>query len=145
MASLPVQTISDDPTLVAILATFGAADCCWFSSVRPDGRSHLAPIWHLWQEGQVCVLTQAASVRVANIRSHPYVSLALPDPMNPIIVEGVAAITPDLRTALAPGFLAKYNWDITTDGAYDTVLAVTPRKVMSWGSHGEGRWQIVQA
>jgi len=39
-------------------------------------------------------------------------------------------------------FQAKYNWDIATDPDYDDVLEVTPRKVIAWGSHGEGRWLL---
>jgi hypothetical protein len=41
-----------------------------------------------------------------------------------------------------PSFQAKFNWDIATDLDYDEVVEVTPRKVMAWGSHGDGRWII---
>jgi hypothetical protein len=49
---------------------------------------------------------------------------------------------PELRDELHPLFQAKFNWDIATDTEYDEVIEVTPRKVMAWGSHGEGRWII---
>jgi len=142
MASSPLAAIAHDPKLQAVMAHFGEADCCWFSSVRPDGRAHLAPIWHVWQDDHLYVVTQAASVRATNIRTYAHVSLALPDPMNPIIVEGVAHPAPERRHALQPAFQRKYNWDIGSDPAYDEVIEITPRKVMAWGSHGEGRWTL---
>lgn len=142
MASLRVTTIADDSALARLFDQFGAADCCWFASTRPDGRAHLAPIWHVVHAGRVYVVTQAGSVRATNISQQPYVSLALPDPMNVLVVEGVARLAPELRAALRPLFQAKFNWDIATDADYDTVIEVTPRKVMAWGSHGEGRWVV---
>lgn len=142
MASLHVTTIHDDPALARLFDHFSAAECCWFASTRPGGRAHLAPIWHVVHAGRVYVVTQTSAVRAANIQGQPHVSLALPDPMNVVVVEGVARAAPELRDELRPLFQAKFNWDIATDAEYDTVLEVTPRKVMAWGSHGEGRWIV---
>ncbi|HHY55271.1 MAG TPA: hypothetical protein GYA08_07520 [Chloroflexi bacterium] len=127
-----------------LLALFGVAEACWFSSTRPDGRPHLAPIWHVVHANCIYVVTRLTSVRAANIRVNAAVSLALADTSNALIVEGVARPAPAMRDALRPLFLAKYNWDIATDAEYDDVIQVTPRKVLAWGSHGEGRW-IVEA
>lgn len=127
-----------------LLTHFGAADACWFSSTRPDGRSHLAPIWHVVHENRIYVVTRQSSVRAANIRANAAVSLALADTSNALIVEGVARPAPEMRDELRPLFHAKYDWDIATDAEYDDVIQVTPRKVMAWGAHGEGRW-IVEA
>ena len=134
--------LPDDSKLQALLAQFAAAECCWFSSVRPDGRVHMAPIWHIWHAGRIFVVTQSKSVRARNIVHNPSVSAALPDPLNPVIVEGQASFAPDATAALQPLFLAKYNWDIVTDHEYDTVIAVTPHKIMAWGSHGDQRWNL---
>lgn len=129
-----------DSTLTALLDQFAAAECSWFTSVRADGRPHSAPVWHVWHRGRAYVVTTAQAVKAANILVHPAVVLALPDPMNPIILEGRAELTPAARPELRPLFLAKYNWDLDTDAAYETVIAVTPTKLMAWGKHGEGRW-----
>ena len=109
--------------------------------MRPDGRAHLAPIWHVWHAGRVYVVTRDKSVRARNVAHNPHVSVALPDPMNVFIIEGTAAPAPDTEAALQPLFKAKYDWDISTDADYDLILAVTPVKLMAWGDHGEGRWQ----
>ena len=142
-SSLPVSSrLPDDPKLQAIIFLIAAAECCWFSSVRPDGRAHLAPIWHVWHAGQLFVVTQGKSVRARNILHNAWVSAALPDPLNPVIVEGSAAYAPDAKTVLQPLFQAKYSWDIVTDYEYDTVIAVTPHRIMTWGSHGDQRWNL---
>jgi hypothetical protein len=142
MASLSVTTVHDDPALARLFDLFGAAECCWFASTRPDGRAHLAPIWHIVHGGHVYVVTQAAAVRATNIIHQPYVCLSLPDPMNVLVIEGIARPAPEVRAALRPLFQTKFNWDIATEADYDTVLEVAPRKVMAWGSYGEGRWVV---
>lgn len=131
----------DDATLSALLEKFAQADCCWFSSVRPDGRAHLAPIWHVWHQGRAYVVTPSKSVRARNVACNHSVSLSLADPMNVFIIEGFAAPANEMEAALQPLFKAKYDWDISTDADYDLILAVTPAKLMAWGDHGEGRWQ----
>ncbi len=131
-----------DPLLARLIEAFAVADCCWFASTRPDGRPHLAPIWHGWHNDTAYVVTKAASVRARNIRANPNVSLSLPDPMNVFIIEGIARFAPQAEAEIAPLFQAKYNWDITTDADYDTIIAVEPLRALAWGSHGEGRWQF---
>lgn len=148
MTSLPVDsnhTLPADPQFQALVDQIAAAETCWFSSVRPDGRTHLAPIWHVWHDGQIFVVSQAKSVRVRNIMHNPSVSVALPDPVNPIIVEGVAYLVPAAEAVLRPLFVAKYDWDITTDAEYGAIIAVTPHKLMAWGTHGDQRWHLRQA
>lgn len=132
----------DDPLLARLLDKLAQAQACWFSSVRADGRAHLAPIWHVWHNQRLYVVTQAGSVRARNIQANPAVSVALPDPMNVVIVEGTARPAPEAVADLQPLFFAKYNWDISTDDDYTLVIEVTPRKLMAWGADGEGRWHF---
>ncbi len=129
--------------LEPLLEAFAQADCCWFASTRADGRAHLAPIWHVWYQGTVYVVTTRTAVRTHNIQVHPHVSLALPDPMNVFVLEGIARLAPEAEVAIAPLFQAKYGWDIVADTTYDTIIAVQPLKAMAWGAHGEGRWRWV--
>jgi len=133
---------ADDATLTALLERFSQADTCWFSSVRPDGRPHMAPIWHVVHAGCIFVVTRRKSVRSANIRSCPSVSLALADTKNVLIIEGSARPAPERRAELHPQFLTKYQWDIATDLDYDDIIEVSLRKVIAWGNHGEGRWLL---
>lgn len=126
--------------LATLLEKFAAAEACWYSSVRPNGRVHLAPIWHVWLDYAAFVVTQRTSVRARNLAHNRSVSLALPDPMNALILEGTAQESPQAAERIRPLFQAKYNWDIATDADYNCIIRVTPVKLMAWGSHGEGRW-----
>jgi general stress protein 26 len=130
----------DDPVLAQLVEKFAQAEACWFGSTRPDGRAHLAPIWHVWHEGRVYVVTQSSAVRVRNIARQPAVSLSLPDPVNVMIVEGTARSAPEQKESLRPLFKAKYDWEFAEDNPYNFIIEVTPRKILAWGKDGEGRW-----
>lgn len=132
----------DDPLLARLIARFAEAEACWFSSTRPDGRAHLAPIWHVWHEGRIYVVTQETAVRTRNIAHQPAVSLSLPDPVNALIVEGTARVTPEMKDALNPVFKVKYDWEFANDNPYNVIIEVTPRKILAWGKEGEGRWHF---
>ena len=134
----------NDPVLAALIERFAQADASWFSSTRPDGRAHLAPIWHVWHEGRIYVVTQSTSVRAKNIAHQPAVSLSLPDTTNVMIVEGMARVTPEMQDALNPLFKAKYDWEFTKDNPYHHIIEVTPRKIIAWGTDGgeQGRWNF---
>lgn len=134
--------MNNDPTLSALLIKFAEADCCWFASTRPDGRAHLAPIWHVWHQDAAYVVTRSSAVRTANIRHNPAVSLSLPDPMNVFIIEGIAQIVAEADDELAALFQTKFDWNIHTDKEYDTIIRIDPLKAMAWGSHGQGRWHF---
>lgn len=136
-----------DPTLRTLVQRFAEADCSWLSSVRPDGRAHSAPVWHVWYRGRAYVVTTARAVKTANIARNPSVVIAHPDPHDSLIIEGWATTAdslgdaPDsLWHALRPLFREKYDWDICTDEVYDTIIEITPTKLMAWGKYGEGRW-----
>ncbi|MCP4369954.1 MAG: hypothetical protein GY797_17840, partial [Deltaproteobacteria bacterium] len=75
-----------------------------------------------------------------SILENPNVVIAHPDPINPVIIEGWATPAAVMESQLQPLFKAKYDWDISTDSQYDTVIEITPIKLMAWGKHGEGRW-----
>lgn len=107
----------------------------WFATVRPDGRPHLVPVWFAWPagEGKVYVCIEAGSVKARNIGQNSRVSLALENGSQPVICEGTAAVVPQpWPEVVVDIFKAKYDWDITTDGQYDTLVEVTPVKWLSW-------------
>jgi general stress protein 26 len=134
----------DDPVLARLITRFAEADACWFSSTRPDGRAHLAPIWHVWHAGRIYVVTQSTTVRARNIALQPAVSLALPDTKNVMIVEGIARVAPEKEEVLNPLFKAKYKWEFTKDNPYHHIIEVTPRKIIAWKTDGDsgGRWHF---
>ena len=130
-----------DPLLRTLVKRFADEPCSWLSSVRPDGRAHSAPIWHVWYQGRAYVVTPAQSVKVNNIAENPNVVITHPDPLNALIIEGWATAANHQRAALRPLFLEKYNWDLSSDSSHNTVLEITPTKLLAWGKFGEGKWQ----
>lgn len=134
--------MADTDTLRRLLRRFAESECSWLSSVRPDGRAHSVPVWHVWDavRGRAYVITSPESVKVTNIRANPHVVIAHPDPMSPIILEGKAREAPARMEALRSQFRDKYDWDPAESAEYGTVLEITPTKMMAWGEQGDGRW-----
>lgn len=104
----------------------------WLTTVRPDGRPHLVPIWFCWTAGRFWLCGDARSVKCRNIAGNAHVSVALESGSTPVVIEGRAIIhdrpyPPDVRDA----FVAKFNWDIAVpddDGPYDALIEIEPRR-----------------
>jgi general stress protein 26 len=136
------KPIRDEETLQALLKLLAEAQTSWFSSVRPDGRPHSLPVWHVLGRGHLYLAVQAHSVKAANVRSNPRVALGarLEDPLAGLIVEGMGRLRPELRAEVSPLFVAKYEWDIKDDEDYSALIEIEPERLMAWGKYGEGRW-----
>jgi PPOX class probable F420-dependent enzyme len=48
----------------------------WLSTVRPDGRPHLVPVWFLW-DGQTILIFSKPDQKIRNLRQNPAVMLGL--------------------------------------------------------------------
>ncbi len=114
------------PTTAARLET---EQNIWLASVRSTGRPHLVPLWFVWAGGSIYLCVTGSSVKVRNIAANPAVSLALESGGAPVVVEGQAALLPrPWPEEVVEVFQRKYNWTITTDAEYDTLVAVTPQR-----------------
>ena len=49
----------------------------WLSTVRPDGRPHLVPVWFLWDGATFLIFSQPKDLKLRNLRHNPDVVLAL--------------------------------------------------------------------
>lgn len=134
------RTVTIDPVLAKHVQRFAESACSWFATARPDGRAHCAPMWHAWYRGRVYLVAQPTSIKVANIATNPSVTITHPDPSNVLIIEGEAVIAPQMASAIRPIMQAKYDWDITTDSDYRTVIEITPTKLMTWNNSPTQRW-----
>ncbi len=111
----------------------------WLATVRPgNGRPHMVPVWFAWHNEQVFICIQPGSVKAKNMAANPQVALSLEDGSNVVICEGETAVisTPYPEPVIAI-FKKKYDWDITTDEDYGLLLAIEPKKWMTWGETGE--------
>ncbi len=88
----------------------------WVATVRPDGRTHLAPVWFVYVDERIWIGTGIDSVRVRNLRTNPAASACLEDGDAPIVAEGTVVVHERLRPdRVVDAFRAKYAWDITID------------------------------
>lgn len=105
----------------------------WLASVRADGRPHLVPIWFVLHDARLYLCTTPNSVKTRNITAHPQVALALEGGSSPVICEGHARLVPPPWPAgVIDAFQSKYDWHLTTDTAYSTLVEVTPQKWLTW-------------
>ena len=101
----------------------------WFSSVRPDGRPHLTPIWFVWHTGKFYCGIDPRSVKSRNIHHNPHVVLALEDGTNPVICEGsVRVVEPPFSEDLLAAFFKKYEWNLLKEEQFNQVIEITPVK-----------------
>ena len=118
----------------------------WLSTVRPDGRPHLIPIWFLWDGDAVLFASKPGACKVANLRAKAECMLAVGDPMadfDVALIEARAELA-SMTTLelLAAGLLAKYSdrmcaADLTAGTfaeTYSLVVRVVPTRWLPW--HG---------
>ena len=107
----------------------------WLATVRGDGRPHLAPLWFVWLDSKLYICTGSATQKFSNLRGNQQVSLALPDALSVIIIEGEAHVaTRAVTEALAEHFFYKYDWDFRYDASADwRLIEITPAKILAWG------------
>ena len=106
----------------------------WLSTVWPDGRPHLMPVWAVWQDEAVWFSSSLGSRKIRNIEHGSRVSIATDDPLNPVVAEGPARIMTDTMSIKA--FLDAVNTKYRTgyaldflDPAKNATVRVRPRWV----------------
>ncbi|CAN5734680.1 hypothetical protein BH10CHL1_BH10CHL1_28820 [soil metagenome] len=138
-ATSPTASVAD-PILRDLVQRFAETNCSWLSTVRSDQRAHSAPVWHVWHQGRIYVVTMKNAIKVQNIAINPGVVITHADPLDPVIIEGWATQAESMRVQVSDLFLAKYDWDITKETQTHVVLEITPTKLIAWGKYGEGKW-----
>ncbi len=85
----------------------------WVSTVRPDGRPHVMPVWGLWQDDSFYFSTGTESRKARNLAANPHCVVHVEPAKEAVIVEGVAeAVTdPALLKRLCDVYNGKYDWD----------------------------------
>ena len=119
----------------AIEARLSRESNIWLATVRQDGRPHLVPLWFIWLDEKFYICTGSATQKYANMYHNQNVSLALPDALNVVIIEGEAhTVNRNAVDGLAEHFYHKYEWDFRYDESADwRLIEVTPFKMLVWG------------
>ena len=118
----------------------------WLSSVRPDGRPHLVPIWFSWDGREILIASKPNAQKIRNIRGNPMVMLALgeaEDDFDVGLLEGQAVLVDAPASAVLPAsHLAKYRRQMAGIGlspieflaTYPQVIRIVPTRFLPW--HG---------
>ena len=84
----------------------------WLSSVRPEGRPHLVPVWFVWDGASILFFSKPAAQKVRNLRYSPQVMLALDsadEGEDVVLLEGRAELLgPDAPRSTLPAYAEKY-------------------------------------
>ena len=116
----------------------------WLSSVRPDGRPHLVPVWFLWDGEHILIYSQPDRQKMRNLRHNQHVMLALDtakDGEDIVMIEGTAELLESAgQTMNLPAFVEKYATRLQLMQSdpealakeYSREIRITPTKFISW-------------
>jgi len=120
----------------------------WLSSVQPDGRPHLVPVWFHWDGEQIVAFSKPHARKVGNLRDQPHVMLAVGTPgpdFEVELIEATAELPSSLSADVLPaGFGAKYRDLLRRAGltvqrfteVYSQPIVLRPTRYLGYGGHG---------
>jgi PPOX class probable F420-dependent enzyme len=127
----------------------------WLTTVRPDGRPHVVPVWFFWDGQTFLISSQPNAQKLRNLRHNPHVMLALDEAGklgdDVVMVEGTAEVLTAtsesilkaspalagkldayLQIAHATGFLTQYPDPQALLVDYSQPIRVTPTRFLFW-------------
>ena len=117
----------------------------WLSSVRPDGRPHIVPVWFVLDDDSILIFSIPDNQKVRNLRQNPNVMLALDDTQgggDVVMIEGRAELLsdPKVTAAAMPAYAQKYAKQIAqlfSDPAgmakqYSQAIRITPTRILAY-------------
>jgi len=124
-------------------AVLEAAKTYWLSSVRPDGRPHVAPLWGVWLDDAFLFSTVEGSRKGRNLAGNQLCAVSVQGGVLDLVVEGVASklTDEDLLRRAAETYAPKYDFPVVgRDGGFyneqghgGPVYVVRPTVVFGFG------------
>jgi PPOX class probable F420-dependent enzyme len=120
----------------------------WVSSVRPDGRPHLLPLWFVWDGDSILVFSKPHAQKVRNVQASPRVMVGVGEPAadwDVELLEGVAELLPLVSADVLPeSFAAKYRELMARAGTtreqfaqtYSQPIRIRPTRWLNYGGAG---------
>jgi hypothetical protein len=62
----------------------------WLATTAAPGQPHVMPVWGIWSEDALWFSSARRSRKVRNLLARPACSVAISDPIDPVVVEGIA-------------------------------------------------------
>jgi PPOX class probable F420-dependent enzyme len=112
----------------------------WLSTVRPDGRPHLVPVWFLWDGRTILIFSRPNQQKLRNLQHNPNVVVALDTAGqgdDVVMIEGKAELLNDPAVSAAlPAYAEKYKQRLELYGwtgeamaqDYSKAIRITPTK-----------------
>ena len=120
----------------------------WLSSVQPDGRPHLVPVWFHWDGDRIVAFSKPHARKVDNLRDQPLVMLAVGTPgpgFDVELIEATAELPEAPAAELMPsGFGTKYGELLRRAGltaqrfaeVYSQPIVLRPTRFLGYGGRG---------
>lgn len=117
----------------------------WLSTVQPDGRPHLVPVWFHWDGERIVAFSKPHARKVGNLRDQPRVMLAVGTPgpdFDVELIEATAELPDAPASDLIPaGFGAKYRELLRRAGltvqrfaeVYSQPILLRPTRFLGYG------------
>jgi len=103
----------------------------WLATTDSDGAPHLAAVWAVWFDDQLCFSTGRRSRKGRNLAADPRCSLSCESAVESVVLRGRArrVVEPDELGRLLAAYAAKYGGDgVPPD---EPVYAVRPETVIA--------------
>ena len=121
----------------------------WICSISSDGHPHALPVWGIWVEGRLYVVTKRASKKGRNLLANPKVAIHLDSGDDVVSFQGtVAEVTDPARLAQVPAvYAAKYKGDQIYP-EIEVVFELLPRVAFTWLERNyhetATRWRFIE-
>src|SRR5437868_14690196 len=83
----------------------------WVATVGADGRPHVSPVWGVWIDDALWFSCSPGSRKARNLAADPRCTATTDNALEPVILEGRAALAPEGGAAYTAGINAKYEVD----------------------------------
>ena len=105
----------------------GASRDFWLSTVRPDGRPHVMPVWACWYDGSLWFSSSVGSRKARNLAAG-WAAVATGSTTEPVVVEGVVTVASDPAEIEAFALATNAKYEVAYPVAfYDPAVNATFR------------------
>lgn len=129
------------------LSRLASERIAWLGTIGRNGYPHAVPVWFLWHDGAVIIMSEPTSAKVRNATRDGRVLVHLEsghDEEQLTVLQGTAEVLSEAATSWLPtigdAYLAKYEHDLpplkltleSMAAKYSTIIRVTPEKLIAW-------------
>jgi len=143
----PLRLDPADPVHADVLARLAADHIGWFTTVRADGSPHAVPVWFLWHDGRLLVMSEPRTAKVADVRRGSRALLHLhtrADGNGVVVLSGPTVVSERSSTQWLPeigeAYTAKYAEAMVVYGMglepiaekFHVVIELVPTDLQAW-------------